>query len=123
MSWQNFQNIQVTHSHRASTRPRLSLTSDIVGFRHCSRQYGYFGNDNFVPAHSVQIFYGTIIHQVLDRLHRHYSGLFGHPYGTIPTFKEIKGYFDEVEAALRAHGVRAINQTVKDQALFVLRKV
>ena len=122
MSWQNFQSVQVNPATASPARQRFSLTSDIVGFRHCSRQYGYFGNDGFVPAHSVQIFYGTIIHQVLDRLHRHYAGLFGHPPETMPTETDIQNYFNEIESALRAHGVRAINQVVRDRALFVLRK-
>jgi len=101
-------------------RPRFSLTSDIIGFRKCRRQYGYFGHDGFVPAQAVQIFFGQIIHQVLDRCHRHYSGLFGHPKGTMPTETDIANYFAEVEQALRAHGVRPASPIVADQAKQVL---
>jgi len=101
-------------------RPRFSLTSDIIGFRKCRRQYGFFGQDGFVPAQAVQIFFGQIIHQVLDRCHRHYSGLFGYPKGTMPTSADIDNYFAEVEQALRAHGVRPASPIVAEQAKQVL---
>jgi len=103
------------------TRPRFSLTSDIIAFRKCRRQYGYFGNDGFVSAQAVQIFFGQVIHQVLDRCHRHYSGLFAHPKGTMPTDTDVETYFAEVEQALRAHGIRPASPVVADQARQVLK--
>jgi hypothetical protein len=102
-------------------RPRFSLTSDILSFRKCRRQYGFFGQDGFVPAQAVQIFFGQIIHQVLDRCHRHYSGFFGHPKGTMPTDADIERYFDEVDQALRAHGIRPASPAAADQAKRVLK--
>jgi PD-(D/E)XK nuclease superfamily len=102
-------------------RPRFSLTSDIISFRKCRRQYGYFGNDGFVPAQAVQIYFGQTIHQVLDRCHRHYNGLFGHPRGTFPTELDIEHYYNEVDKALRAHGVRPASQVVAEQARQVLK--
>ncbi len=105
----------------APARPRFSLTSDIIAFRKCRRQYGYFGNDNFVPAQAVQIFFGQIIHQVLDRCHRHYSGFFAHRRGTLPTDADIETYFADVEQALRAHGIRPASPEVAKQAKQVLK--
>lgn len=102
-------------------RPRFSLTSDIIAFRKCRRQYGFFGQDGFVPAQAVQIFFGQIIHQVLDRCHRHYSGFFGDPPGTMPTDSDIEQYFDEVNQALRAHGIRPASPIVATQAIQVLK--
>jgi hypothetical protein len=110
----------VTPEVTTPSRPRYSLTSDIIGFRKCRRQYGYFGNDGFVAAQAVQIFFGQVIHQVLDRCHRHYSGLFGHPRGTMPTDADIDAYFSEVEQALRAHGIRPASPIVAAQARQVL---
>lgn len=108
------------HTNRP-IRPRFSLTSDIVSFRKCQRQYGYFGQDGFVPAQAVQIYFGQIVHQVLDRCHRHYSGRFGRPTGTFPTDVDIDHYFDEVDQAMRAHGVRPTSPAVADQAKQVLK--
>lgn len=121
MPWQNFQGVAVRPASPPLVRPRFSLTSDIVGFRRCRRQYGYFGNDGFAPAHTVQIFFGTIIHQVLDRCHRHYAGLMGAPPRTLPTEADIDAYFSQVESALQAHGIRAINAAVRERALSSLK--
>jgi hypothetical protein len=120
-AWRNFQSIAVPPTPPGQTRPRFSLTSDILSFRRCSRQYGYFGNDGFVPAQAVQIFYGTIVHQVLDRCHRHYSGLMGSPPRTMPTDSDIDHYFGEVENALRSHGVRPASPAVAASAKRILK--
>ena len=116
-----FQAVTVAPPKPSQNRPRFSLTSDIVSYRRCSRQYGYFGHDGFVPAEATQIFFGTIIHQVLDRCHRHYSGLLGHPFETVPAEADIEAYFLEVENALISHGVRPANKHVRDRALSLLK--
>ncbi len=122
MPWKKFQNLQIPISNQQPIRPRFSLTADILSYRLCSRQYGFFGNDGFVPAHTVQIFFGNIIHQVLDRIHRHYSGLLDSSRkGSIPSDSDIDIYFDEVENALRSHGIRAINSSIRDKALRVIK--
>jgi len=103
--------------------PRFSLTADIIGYQRCPRQYNYFVEKRFVPAHTVQIFYGTIIHEVLDCAHHHYKG-FEDPEtrGKIPTDKEIERYFTEVESSLKTRGIRAISKHLRDQALDVLKR-
>src|SRR6202030_1500862 len=111
-TWTNFQSLTVPPPQLGVVRPRFSLTSDILSFRRCSRQYGYFGNDGFVPAQATQIFYGTIIHQVLDRCHRHYWAMMGHPVRTMPTDAEVGSSFAEVQNALRTHGVRPASPAV-----------
>lgn len=105
----------------AGVRPRLSLTSDILSFRHCSYQYGHFAHDGFVPAQSAQAFFGTVVHQVLDRCHRHFAGMSpGVVKGTLPTNADIQGFFDEVRTALKSHGVRAVSETVAVRALEII---
>lgn len=112
----------LVHPHpTTSFRPRFSLTSDIVSFRKCRRQYGYFGQIGFVPAQAVQVYFGQVIHQVLDRCHRHFSGLYGHASGTFPTDIDIENYFNEVDQAMRAHGIRPASPAVADQAKQVLK--
>ena len=121
MSWQNFQTVSVPAHNPSAARPRFSLTSDIIGFRHCRRQYGYFGQDGFVPAQAAQTYYGQIIHQVLDRCHRHHSGLLSAPANSMPTDQDVAGYFNEVQTALRAHGIRPASQHMSVQALQVIQ--
>ncbi len=120
-AWTNFPKNLVLPEAYSAPRPRFSLTSDIISFRKCRRQYGYFGQDGFVAAQAVQIFFGQIIHQVLDRCHRHYSGLYSFPKGTLPTDADVDSYFAEVEQALRAHGVRPASPVVATQAKQVLK--
>ncbi|MGA8170125.1 MAG: PD-(D/E)XK nuclease family protein [Methylocystis sp.] len=120
-AWQNFSALHIPPTPTSTVRPRFSLTSDILSFRRCSRQYGYFGNDGFVPAQATQIFYGTVIHQVLDRCHRHYWGLAGHAKGTMPADDDIDAYFSDVQNALRSHGVRPASPEVARKARRVLK--
>lgn len=120
--WNSYVGVNVPPQTTTAVRPRFSLTSDIISYRRCRRQYGYFGNDGYVPAQTLQVFYGTVIHQVLDRCHRHYSGLLeGIPGGSIPTDTEIDNYFGEVENALRTQGIRPVSFQVRNQALRVIQ--
>ena len=121
--WEEYSYMKVVSKPEVQTLPRLSLTADVVGHRRCPRQYGFFVEKGFVPAHTVQIFYGTIIHEVLDRTHHHYQG-FDDPKtrGTLPKDNDIERYFAEVESSLKARGIRAINADLRDQALEVLKR-
>ena len=122
MPWTNYTTISVPPSTSTPVRPRFSLTSDIVSFRRCKRQYGFLGNDGFAPAQTLQVFYGMVIHQVLDRCHRHYSGLLvGIPGGSFPDDADIERYFGEVENALRSQGIRPVSRYVRDRALQVIQ--
>ena len=119
--WNNFVGVTVPSTQAGTPKPRFSLTSDILSFRRCTRQYGYFGNDGFVPAQATQIFYGTIIHQVLDLCHRHYWGFLGHPKSTMPTDADIDQYFAEIQNGLRSRGVRPVSQVVAKKASRVIK--
>ena len=120
--WTSYASVSVPPQATTTVRPRFSLTSDIISYRRCRRQYGYFGNDGYAPAQTLQVFYGTVIHQVLDRCHRHYSGLLqGVSAGSIPTDAEVDSYFGEVENALRTQGIRPVSSNVRDQALRVIQ--
>ena len=119
--WQHFQSLMLPHQASEQTRRRYSVTADILAYQQCSIQYGAFAVRQYEPALAVQLFYGTVIHQVLDRAHRHFKGELDAPAGTFPTDDDINGYFKEVENALRAKGIRAVNN-VREQALKVLQR-
>ena len=109
MVWQKFQNLRVPTSWSAPLKRRYSVTGDILSFQRCSRQYGHFAVRGYEPAHTVQIYYGMLIHQVLDRAHAHYKGLIDKKTeGKIPTDQDIAKYFDEVDTTLRARGISSV---------------
>jgi len=119
--WQHFQSLQLAHNPPSLSRRRYSVTADILAYQQCSLQYGAFAVRRYEPALVVQLFYGTIIHQVLDRAHAHYRGELGVPQGTLPTDIDIDRYFAEVENALIARRIRAV-QSVRDQAKVILNR-
>lgn len=109
MAWQKFQDLRVPISHAVPLKRRYSVTADILSFQRCSRQYGHFAVRGYEPAHAVQIYYGTLIHQVLDRAHAHYAGLIdSDTKDKIPTDQDIERYFNEVDTTLRARGIRSV---------------
>jgi putative RecB family exonuclease len=76
----------------------------------------------YEPALAVQMFYGTVIHQVLDRAHAHYKGLVDPGRADqMPTDEDIEGYFAEVENGLRARRIYAV-AGIRDHALTVLKR-
>lgn len=118
MFWQHFQTLKIPLSESAPIKRRYSVTADVLSFQRCPRQYGYFAIKGYEPAHTVQIYYGTIIHQVLDRAHRHYDGLIDpSTQGQLPTDADIEKYFNEVDSALKARGIRAVRKAERDAAL------
>lgn len=119
--WQHFQSLALAHNPPSPSRRRYSVTADILAYQQCSIQYGAFAVRRYEPALVVQLFYGTIIHQVLDRAHAHYRGELGAPAGTMPTDADIEAYFAEVENALIARRIRAV-QKVRDQAKTILKR-
>ena len=119
--WQNFQSLNVQQDNIQQIRRRYSVTADILAYQQCSIQYGAFAVRRYEPALVVQLFYGTIIHQVLDRAHAHFRGELDVPQGTLPTDSDIEDYFREVENALVARRIRAV-QSVREQALEILQR-
>jgi hypothetical protein len=123
MPWRNYQNVEVSPPQQVPIRRRYSVTADILSYQRCPRQYGYFKVHSYEPAHSVQVYFGTIIHQVLDRAHAHYKGLYDPATaGQIPTDGDIEEYFTEVDSALRSRGIRAINKDLRNLACELIKR-
>ena len=121
LMYQHFQSLNLLNTAPVPARRRYSVTADILAYQQCSIQYAAYAVRRYEPALVVQLFYGTIIHQVLDRAHAHFRGELGFPQGTMPTDSEIEGYFTEVENALKARRIRAVGN-VREQALRVLQR-
>ena len=122
MSWEQYENLRIPAASDVDVKEKYSVTADILSFQLCQRQYGFFAVRKYEPAHVVQIWFGTIIHQVLDKLHMHYSGLFDpQTIYQIPSEDDVESYFNQVEDSLRARGIRAINTNLRETALKVLK--
>ena len=119
--WQHFQSLQLPYRPPTVGRQRYSVTADVLAFQQCPIQYGAFVARKYEPALVVQLFYGTVIHQVLDRAHAHFRGELGVPAGSMPTDADIDHYFSEVENALLSRRIRAV-QSVRDQAKMILKR-
>jgi len=104
-----FQGISIPLSVGNPIKRRFSVTSDIVAFRRCAKQYGSFTVHKYAPAHQTQIYFGTILHQVLDRCHSHFHGTVSlstqgllPDNGQILSDIEIQDYFNDVRVAQKA---------------------
>lgn len=117
-----FSGIQGAQRGGYTPRRRYSVTADVLSYRRCRRQYGFEAVHGYQPSRTSQVFYGTVIHQVLDRAHAHYHGLIDpDTRNTLPTDDDIERYFEEVRQSLRTRGVRGARVQVEEQALEVLQ--
>jgi len=96
---------------------RYSITGDVLAYRRCKRQYGYYNELDFAPNHVTQLFFGRVVHETLDRAHRHYAGeMEGAEGGSIPTDGEIATYFQEVSEALKAKNIYPMSEEAEEKA-------
>ncbi len=122
MVWEAFRHIQHVQRTTFSPRRRYSITTDILSFRRCAHQYGFEGEHGYQPSRTSQLFYGTVVHQVLDRAHAHYGGLLDPATrGTFPSDEDMARYFQQVQGSLHARGIRGARLAVEEQALRVLQ--
>lgn len=98
-----FQGISIPLQSNATVKRRYSVTQDVVSYRRCARQYGAFNVHKYAPAHQTQAYFGTVLHQVLDRCHNHFHGKVDlSTKGTLPDKGQtladhvIEKYFDEL---------------------------
>ncbi len=111
-----FKAMSVKALEEPKIRRAYSITMDILSFRRCSRQYGYFGVRGYVSAQATQLYFGIVIHEVLDRAHRQYRGLIEGRPPSIPSDHNIEEYFDAVTEALKARGIRPYSQKARESA-------
>jgi len=102
-----YQGLVVPPAEATQIKRRYSVTQDVVGYRRCPRQYGAFRVHNYAPAHQTQLYFGTILHQVLDRCHGHFNGVMDPATaGTLPdngamlSDADVQQYFFDARTAL-----------------------
>jgi DNA helicase II / ATP-dependent DNA helicase PcrA len=111
-----FRSLDVKQGTVLPVKREYSITADILAFRRCSRQYGYFSVLHFVPAQVTQIYYGSVIHEVLDRAHRQFAGkMEGYDRG-IPTDLNIERHFNAVSTAMRSKRITPFGKKGEEAA-------
>lgn len=104
------------------TERRYSVTADVLSYRRCPRLYANQAERGYAPAQPSQRYVGSVIHQVLDRAHLHFSGrINAETTNQIPDGGQIEIYFNEVDSALRAHGIRPFNPELGQYVLRLLK--
>ncbi|MFB6200183.1 MAG: UvrD-helicase domain-containing protein, partial [Candidatus Nanohaloarchaea archaeon] len=112
-----FNKMDVGSSEGEGVRRRYSVTGDILSYRRCARQYGYFTQRDYSPAGEAQIFFGQVVHRTLDRAHQQYKGKIENKPPGIPDEDDIEEYFDQVSESLKAQGAYPRSQKAEEKAL------
>lgn len=89
-----------------------SFTGDLKIYETCPRQYQFFRDYNFTPSRSALIFFGLLVHQTIEDIHR--VVLDGH----MKTLNEslIRDIFDRTFRFLCLSDVRPIADAAKEAA-------
>ena len=85
---------------------KYSTTGDILSFRRCRRQYGYFGVRGFASADATQRYFGTLVHDVLDQLNRYYRSGKGIPSDSVEIQLLVHECVEQAHERLVRSGVR-----------------
>jgi len=56
--------------HRMTPKRTFSFTGDLKVYETCPRQYQYFREYDFTPSRSAVIFFGLLVHQTIEDIHR-----------------------------------------------------
>jgi len=89
-----------------------SFTGDLQIYETCPRQYQFFREYDFTPSRSAVIFFGLLVHQTIEEIHR--TAL----EGRLDTLDEsrIRSIFDNTFRFLSMSDVRRISDVAKEAA-------
>jgi len=96
--WTVPEKVQETHIRKYST------TGDILSFKRCRRQYGFFGVRGFSSATATQRYFGNLVHDVLDQINRNYR-----LNPVLPNHVEVTELTEKAHERLIRSGVRPYN--------------
>jgi DNA helicase-2/ATP-dependent DNA helicase PcrA len=90
----------------------FSFTGDLKLYETCPRQYQFFREYDFTPSRSAVIFFGLLVHQTIEEIHRIAMD------GQLHTLDEsrIKVLFDRTFAFLALADVRPVGDTARAAA-------
>lgn len=100
------------YKSRIPVKKSYSFTGDLRIYETCPRQYQFFREYDFTPSRSAVIFFGLLVHQTIEEIHRIALD------GKLDTLDEtkIKEIFDRVFRFLAASDVRPIGEPAREAA-------
>jgi len=98
---------------RMSVKKTYSFTGDLKIYETCPRQYQFFREYDFTPSRSAVIFFGLLVHQTIEEIHRIALD------GRLDTLDEprIRELFDHTFRFLAMSDVRPIGDKAREAAL------
>jgi DNA helicase-2/ATP-dependent DNA helicase PcrA len=99
--------------NRMPLKKTFSFTGDVKVFETCPRQYQFFRDYEFLPARSAEIFFGSLVHQTIEDIHR--AVLDGRPSELTEDW--IWQRFDFNFRSLVSLGLRPIGEVQRKEAL------
>lgn len=98
---------------RMPVKKSYSFTGDLKIYETCPRQYQFFRDYDFTPSRSAVIFFGLLVHQTIEEIHRIVLD------GGFDTLNEarVRELFDRTFNFLIASDVRPIGDKARDAAL------
>jgi len=97
---------------RMPLKKTFSFTSDLKVFETCPRQYQFFRDHDFTPSRSAEIFFGALVHQTIEDIHRWVLDRRETELGE----SKIKEMFGFNFRHLVARGIRPIGETQRANA-------
>ncbi len=120
---EEFSALHVQRGKKEPVKRQYSISSDVLAFRRCRRQYGMYRVRCYRPAKTIQFYFGTVIHQTLDLAHEHYLGRLDPALKAIvPTEAELESYFLAAESSLRTRGIVPFSRVHRESALSLLKR-
>jgi len=97
---------------RMPVKKSYSFTGDLKIYETCPRQYQFFREYDFTPSRSAVIFFGLLVHQTIEEIHRIVLD------GRMDTIDEsgIRDLFDSTFRFLCLSDVRPIGDAARDAA-------
>ena len=98
---------------RMPTKRTYSFTGDLKIYETCPRQYQFFREYDFTPSRSAVIFFGLLVHQTIEEIHRIALD------GNLDSIDEsrIRELFDRTFRFLAMSDVRPIGDQARENAL------
>lgn len=97
---------------RMPVKKSYSFTGDVKVYETCPRQYEFFRGFDFTPSRSAVIFFGLLVHQTIEEIHRLVLD------GKLAELDEdrIRALFERTFAFLAQADVRPIGEKAKEAA-------